>query len=211
MTQCLAKNTVAQKTAEIRKLIGHAAQNIIDIGSRLIEVKDALPHGDFGKWLGKEFGWKEQTARNMMNVARTFKNPNFGDLKIAPSALYLLASPSTPEPIRQEFVEKAAKDEKVTHAEVKRALAPLPEPPAPRPEEPHEAEAARPRRKTYGGISPKALRPTAATIPSPRISTSLPPDDPQVAANTLIRLFEPEWLADLVTHITQYLAKGNEI
>ena len=36
-----------------------------------------------------------------MNVAGNFKNDNLSVLSIAPSALYLLASPSTPESARQ--------------------------------------------------------------------------------------------------------------
>jgi hypothetical protein len=42
----------------------------------------------------------------MMNVATEFKSINFIDLEIAPSALYLLAAPSTPEPARQEAIAR---------------------------------------------------------------------------------------------------------
>ena len=39
---------VQQRTSEIRGLMRRAAQDIIDIGLKLIEVKERLPHGAFG-------------------------------------------------------------------------------------------------------------------------------------------------------------------
>ncbi len=71
-----------------------------EIGSRLIAVKDALGHGRFGRWLEAEFQWSEPTAERMMRVADTFKSVKLTDLNIGQSALYMLASPSTPAPIR---------------------------------------------------------------------------------------------------------------
>jgi hypothetical protein len=53
---------VQQRTSEIRGLMRRAAQDIIDIGLKLIEVKGRLPHGAFGAWLGAEFDWGEVTA-----------------------------------------------------------------------------------------------------------------------------------------------------
>ena len=50
-------------------------------------------------WLEGEFGWSEVTAWRFMNVAEKF--PNFGNLDIAPSALYLLASPAVSRPKKE--------------------------------------------------------------------------------------------------------------
>ncbi|HLH23292.1 MAG TPA: hypothetical protein VK066_12275 [Chloroflexota bacterium] len=47
-------------------------------------------------WQRAEFGWSERTARNFMEVAERFKSAKFADLP-APSVLYLLAQPNTPE------------------------------------------------------------------------------------------------------------------
>lgn len=113
---------VRQKTTEIHDRMGRAAQNIVEIGQRLIEVKERLNHGQFCNWLVAEFDWGERTARNMMNVAARFKTANFADLNVAPSALYLLASDSTPEDVRDKFIEQA-KTEPVTHKAVKAAIA----------------------------------------------------------------------------------------
>ncbi len=87
-----------QRTGEIKTLMKRAAQDIIDIGQKLIEVKLRLGHGHFQSWTRHEFGWSYETAARFMRVADQFKTVNLTDMSIAPSALYLLAAPSTPEP-----------------------------------------------------------------------------------------------------------------
>lgn len=110
---------VQQRTSEIKTLMRRSAQDIIDIGKKLIEVKARLGHGHFGGWLESEFQWKERTAQNFMMVTEQFKSANFADLSIAPSALYLLAAPSTPEPARTEAIERAQSGEPITHSAAK--------------------------------------------------------------------------------------------
>lgn len=111
---------VQQKTSEIKTLIRHTAQDIIDIGSRLIEVKDRLEHGQFCAWLKLEFQWCDQTALNYMNVARSFNEiPN--SLEFAAKALYLLASPSTPESARQEALQSPA-GERITASRARKII-----------------------------------------------------------------------------------------
>lgn len=110
------RQVVEQKTTEIRDRMGRAAQNIVEIGQRLIDVKARLPHGQFGRWLEDEFGWEHTTAARMMRVASKFGNlPN---IDIAPSALYLLACDSTPDEVRDEFIEQAKAGKKITHKAV---------------------------------------------------------------------------------------------
>jgi len=50
------------------------------------------------------------------------KSSNCEDLNLPVSPLYLLAAPSTPEEVRTEVLDRAAKGEKVTHKEVKEAI-----------------------------------------------------------------------------------------
>lgn len=109
---------VQQRTGEIKALMRTTAQGIIDIGSKLIEVKQKLGHGNFGNWLKAEFDWTQQTAVNFMRVADKFKNfINLTD--IAPSALYLLAAPSTPDEVRDHFIEQSQNGTSVGYTEVK--------------------------------------------------------------------------------------------
>lgn len=120
-----ARKIVEQKTAEIRDRFNRAAENIVEIGQRLIEVKAALRHGQFGEWLELEFDWDDSTARKMMQVANTFKSCEIHDLKkiaASPSALYLIAADSTPEEIRSDFKRRIVGGEPVTCAEVKTAI-----------------------------------------------------------------------------------------
>jgi hypothetical protein len=95
------------------------AQDVINIGQKLLEVKEQLGHGHFEAWLSAEFNWGQWTARKFMQVTRQFKSVNFTDLSIDASALYLLAAPSTPEAVRQEALERAGQREVITYAKVK--------------------------------------------------------------------------------------------
>jgi hypothetical protein len=114
---------VQQRTSEIRTLMRRTAQDIVEIGQKLIEVKSALGHGLFSDWLRIEFEWSRGTAENFMAVALRFQNQKFSDFDLAPSALYVLASPSTPESARREALDRAAQGERVTHTLAKEIAA----------------------------------------------------------------------------------------
>lgn len=76
------------KTCEIKSLMRLNAQNIIDIGEKLIEVKEQLGHGNFRAWLRTEFACSARTAARFMKVATQFKGANLAHLSITASALY---------------------------------------------------------------------------------------------------------------------------
>lgn len=106
---------VQNQTSEIRSLIKRTGQDIIEIGRRLIEVKEKLQHGQFKQWLEAEFAWDERTARRFMSVPRAFKTDKLSDLNIAPSALYILAAPSTPQQVKDEVLALAQDGTNITH------------------------------------------------------------------------------------------------
>ncbi|MFM7438823.1 MAG: DUF3102 domain-containing protein [Snowella sp.] len=110
---------IREQTGEIRGLMRRTAQDIFEIGHKLLKVKAKLGHGRFGTWLAVEFDWTERTAQQFMNVARQFKAENFSDLQLAPSALYLLAAPSTPPKVRQEAIARAELGETITYKTAK--------------------------------------------------------------------------------------------
>jgi hypothetical protein len=67
------------------------------------------------------------------------------------------------------------------------------------------ASPARPARKA-AGVSPDAFRPVRGhSNPPPMVPLSLPLHNPTMAANTLIELFDGQWLAALVQHIAEHL------
>ncbi len=113
------KIVVQQRTSEIKSLIHRSAQDIFDIGQKLIEVKEKLGHGRFLIWLNTEFNWSKSAAQRFMQVARQFKRGNFTDLNIASSALYLLASSNTSVAARQEALERATQGEIINYSAAK--------------------------------------------------------------------------------------------
>jgi len=110
---------VQSKTSELKSLIRRNAQDIVDIGQKLTEVKEQLGYGNFRIWLNAEFDWSVRTANRFMQVATQFKSANLAHLNIAVSALYLLAQPSTPEKARKEVLELAKECENITYAKAK--------------------------------------------------------------------------------------------
>lgn len=107
---------VQQRTSEIKTLVKRNAQDVLDIGQKLIEVKQKLRHGNFRHWLKFEFQWSISAAAKFMQVAENFKSVNFTHLEIAASALYLLAAPSTSEEARTEALELASQGENITYS-----------------------------------------------------------------------------------------------
>lgn len=59
---------VQQRTSEIKILVKLNAQDILDIGQKLIVVKDKLGHGAFQSWLIAEFDWGLTTCWKFMRV-----------------------------------------------------------------------------------------------------------------------------------------------
>lgn len=108
------RTVVLQRTTEIKSLIHCTALNRIEIGQKLIDVKERLGHGEFRKWLKAEFSWGVTTAWKQMKVAQAFKCSLCEHLDIAPSAFYLLTASSTSEQAREEALERARAGETIT-------------------------------------------------------------------------------------------------
>lgn len=114
---------VAEHAAVIRALGKRVIRDIIEIGRRLSDAKQALGHGNFLPWLEREFRWDERTARNFMQVNElALKSAKFSDLELPVSGLYLLARPSTPEEAREEVVTRAEAGEHLSVADVQRIV-----------------------------------------------------------------------------------------
>jgi hypothetical protein len=108
-----------EREHQIKSLARMTAQGIVQIGVYLLEAKERLGHGKFLAWIKASFGWKRVTAWNFMNVAEQFKCSTVEHLNIDFRALYLIAAPSTPEPVRKAVIERATTGEHVSHEEVK--------------------------------------------------------------------------------------------
>ena len=109
--QELTEFNIEKTPAEILILKDQTAQNIIEIGKRLIEVKENLQHGEFSEWLKKRVDISHRTANNFMKVATTFSNSqsiaNLGSTK-----LFLLAG--LDEENREEVMQENNIEEMTT-------------------------------------------------------------------------------------------------
>lgn len=107
---------ISTVTTEIRTLHRQAQRMIlgyaIEIGRRLTEAKEMLPHGQWGEWLKTEVEFSQSTAQNFMRIFAEYGDSQtslFGDAKSQTlgnlpytHALKLLAVPAEE---REEFVE----------------------------------------------------------------------------------------------------------
>jgi hypothetical protein len=114
---------VRLRTGEIKSLAKRMAHDVVEIGGKLAEVKDALGgNGRFNDWLTAELGWSERTAYNFIAVWQKFGSANFALENVATSALYLLAAPSTPADAVEAVKQIADAGEKVTHEVAKEVV-----------------------------------------------------------------------------------------
>lgn len=101
---------IQQQANEIWTRRQRAAQDMLDIGERLIQVKARLRHGQFGAWLEAEVKISQDTAERLMNVAKFCKeNPQYAEFadRFAPLAFYLITAPSTSKSVREEVLALA--------------------------------------------------------------------------------------------------------
>ena len=109
-------------TAQFHECMRRGAQAYVQAGTILLDVKAHVPHGAWERWVREDLGISTSLAGKLTQVARRFKSVNFTDLPIDPSALYLLAAPSTPDVVVQEALEVASQGEVVSHMRAKRLI-----------------------------------------------------------------------------------------
>lgn len=110
----------ARAAAERIKIrLRRTAEDIVEIGKELVEIKNKLTHGQFLPWIKAEFSMSVDTAGRFMQVASRFGDiPQIAEFN--PSVLYQLAAPSTPDEVVEKATEKAEAGEKVSVEDVKR-------------------------------------------------------------------------------------------
>lgn len=119
-------NSIKEQT---RKVVLY---NSIEIGRKLVEAKELVPHGEWGNWLEEAVDYSKSTANNLMKIFEEYgsdqitllddnlKNQAFGSLNYS-QAVLLLGLPSED---REKFVEENKVDEMSTR-ELKKAIADL--------------------------------------------------------------------------------------
>lgn len=170
---------VQQQTGEIRALMKLSFESIVQIGQKLKTVKEQLGHGYFRDWLKAEFKWGAWTATKFMQVAERFEGTNFSHLDIAPSALYDLAAPSTPQAAREEALNRAASGETITHTTAK-AIKQKYTTPSTKPKQQPEPEAV----SRLPSPPPTQTPLLEQSRSKPQIVAILPPKQPLVETKT---------------------------
>ncbi|MBR3050126.1 MAG: DUF3102 domain-containing protein [Selenomonadaceae bacterium] len=99
-----------QLTLEIGFYLKQTAQNIIEVGKRLIVMKSFVKHGQWQQWLEKNFQLGQSAANKFMSVAERFGNsdtyPNFSSSQM----VALLSLPDAEE--TEKFIEQKAAEGK---------------------------------------------------------------------------------------------------
>jgi DNA repair exonuclease SbcCD ATPase subunit len=106
-----AETTVVIRTpeaiaAEIRFIDAQARQHVahsaLEIGKRLTEVKEQIPHGEWGVWLQTNVNYSQSTANNFMRLAEKYAgSPELTNLLSYSQAVALLA---VSDDEREQFV-----------------------------------------------------------------------------------------------------------
>ena len=105
-------------TSEIKELCSAAGKTMLlyaaEIGRRLVEAKEMLPHGEWGRWLSEECGFSQRTANKHMQIFKAYgsaqvsllgaelNSPTWANLSYS-QALGLLA---VPEEERETFAKE---------------------------------------------------------------------------------------------------------
>ena len=121
-TQDNSVDNLPQLELEIKFYLGQTAQNIIEVGKRLIQAKSLVKHGDWQAWLEKNFSLKQSTAYNFMACANKFRNfQSIGSFN-STQLITLLALPNAEE--TEKFIEqKAAEGKQVADMTIKQLRA----------------------------------------------------------------------------------------
>lgn len=103
--------TVESLTVEIKFYLGQMTQNIIEVGKRLIQAKELIPHGQWGGWLETNFNLKVRMAQNFMAIANRFDNSSNSQNTQTFAYLgssQLIAMLALPEGDEQQFIDQMA-------------------------------------------------------------------------------------------------------
>src|SRR6516165_3053894 len=105
---------VEERAERIHNVARMTAAGIVQIGQYLTEVKERLKHGKFLEWIEREFAWTDRHARRFMMVYANLKSDKMSDFEIDATALFCIAAPSTPEPVRAQIMTRAENGQRIT-------------------------------------------------------------------------------------------------
>ena len=115
--QEVQKKSLSELKVEIKFHLGQMAGHAVEIGKLLIEAKEQVGHGEFGKWIEENFNLKWRMAQNFMAIAERFGNTHLNAYLNQTQLITMLALPAGEE---ENFIaEKAAEGTPVEDMTVK--------------------------------------------------------------------------------------------
>lgn len=174
-------STRAEFAADIRRNWLNALEATVQVGRRLIEAKETLPHGEYEAMIEQDLPFKASTARKLREVA-AFVDSNKIPLEQLPDAYSTVYAIATmPEKQLREALDQGVIRPDVTREEVLAFKQPAPAAPAalpvptPAPASAPAAECPQPERRAMLGRGLEALFTGAAPDPlAVSIPASLP-------------------------------------
>lgn len=94
---------IERLTTEILVYKQQTAVNIIEIGRRLIQAKEMLPYGEWGKWLEERVDFSKEQARRFMRCAEEFSDST-AMWNLPPTKVFALLD--VPAEDREQFVQE---------------------------------------------------------------------------------------------------------
>ena len=117
----ISPNCLPQLTIEIKFYLNQTAQNIIEVGKRLIQAKELVERGEWQNWLEANFSLTTRSARRFMAVAERFGKTEI-DFRFTEdlSPTQMIAMLALPAGDEEKFIaEKAAEGTPVENMTIK--------------------------------------------------------------------------------------------
>ena len=106
----ISPNCLPQLTIEIKFYLNQTAQNIIEVGKRLIQAKELVERGEWQNWLEANFNLTIRSAQSFMKCAERF-GKNEIDFVFQPTQMIaMLALPAGDE---EKFIAEMAAEGKI--------------------------------------------------------------------------------------------------
>ena len=100
--------------------LSSAVRRVVEAGQALSWAKAELPHGEYLPWVQQACGLKPRYAQKLIRAAEWVNAPHAAHLDAVPDAttLFLLSADTTPEEVREWFMERCAAGEPPSRREV---------------------------------------------------------------------------------------------
>jgi hypothetical protein len=110
------------RAERIRIGLARHTSAVIQVGNDLRAAKEQLPHGDFLAWVESEIGISSRAAQLYMRAAAWITGKS-EKLSLLPAAtLYLLAAPTTPHQVVDEFIRRVETGRPVSYDAVRKRV-----------------------------------------------------------------------------------------